>query len=82
MNIKNKINLILAEWDPIELGHELSLTEYKKYVPIIYETLIKNGNIMICMEKILIDQFGLEFNRENNEQMNIKNFTSLLSKNC
>ena len=29
------INRILAEWDPIGVGYELAIDEYRGYIPVI-----------------------------------------------
>ena len=33
--LTNKINDILTKWDPIGVGEEMAMDEYKEYIPMI-----------------------------------------------
>ena len=51
------INRILAEWNPIGVGYELAIDEYRDYIPVI---------LQFCHDKKkLINEMGLEYDGRN-----------------
>jgi hypothetical protein len=47
-----KINLILAEWDPIGVGEDIAKDEYKGYVSLILKSAENKVKLMKCLENI------------------------------
>jgi hypothetical protein len=64
-----KINLILAEWNPIGVPENITSDEYRDYIPIILEVLEKKGNLMKVLEDILVNKMELEYDSQNKEHV-------------
>jgi hypothetical protein len=60
-----KINNVLAEWDPIGVGKNIAKEEYKGYVPAILRVIKDKQALRSCLEDILINQLGLEYSPNN-----------------
>ena len=57
-NITKEVNQILSEWDPLDVGENISLDEYQAYIPQIIRHIKNKEDLIICVENILIN--GLE----------------------
>lgn len=64
-NLFEKINHILAEWDPIGVGTFIASDEYRSYVPRIIANLHDEAALKKYLEHLLTDTMGLEHNPEN-----------------
>lgn len=62
-----KINKILSEWDPIEVGYPLSLEEYKKYSSKINMLMTNENELRTYIIKIL-NEMGLNYNHNDSIQ--------------
>ena len=63
MNMRNQINKLLAAWDPIGVGIGLADCEYIDYIPRIMENAKNEQTLMTCLERILIHDMGLSYDR-------------------
>lgn len=61
------INQILAEWDPIGVGAAIATDEYKGYIPTILNSINDKKRLMECLENILVNEIGLEYDSTNKE---------------
>jgi hypothetical protein len=48
-----RINEILAEWNPIGVDKEIASDEYKGYIPAIINASNNEAELMACLENIL-----------------------------
>lgn len=64
--IKN-INQILAEWDPLAVGEDISIDEYQGYIPQIIKHIENKEVLTNCLENILINSLETGYNRNNEE---------------
>ena len=64
------INKILAEWDPISVGETIAADEYRGYIPTILQSVNDKEQLMNCLESILVDQIGIDYNPANKEHFN------------
>lgn len=60
----DKVNLILSEWDPFDVGDPISLDEYKKYVPRIVKVLNDEIELKKCLINIMENELGLDYSHE------------------
>lgn len=60
MELYNKINEILSEWDPLGVGTTTSLDEYRGYIPSITRSLGSKESITKCLVDILHNQLGID----------------------
>jgi len=51
--IFEKINLVLAQWNPLNVDSHIAIDEYKRYVPLILNALADKNKLMNCLEHIL-----------------------------
>jgi len=63
----DKINKILSEWDPIEVGYPISLDEYTQYAPKIKTLLHDEEKLKYFLGEILA-QMGLGYDSNNSDQ--------------
>lgn len=61
------INDILAEWDPLDVGKEISLDEYRSYIPQIIKHLENEKDLVICLESILIYSLEVGYDKCNED---------------
>lgn len=54
------INKILAEWDPIGVGHPICNHEYRQYIPEIIQASSSQEKLELSLAKI-INNLGLDF---------------------
>lgn len=66
--LTEQINRILAKWDPINVGVNLALDEYKGYIPMIVHYIQNRQQLMKYLEEILIDDMGLAYDHSNRIQ--------------
>jgi hypothetical protein len=60
-----KINQVLAEWDPIGVGETVAKDEYRGYVPIILRSVNNKKTLMDCLASILVNDIGLDYDFSN-----------------
>jgi len=59
------INSILAEWNAINVPEHIALSEYKRYIPLIIESMESEEKLLTCLEDILTNQMELEYDSSN-----------------
>ena len=64
------INQILMEWDPIGVGPELAIDEYQGYIPIILQSCFDKKKLQDCLQDIVINEIGLEYDLTNEKYNN------------
>src|SRR5688572_27898207 len=69
-SIEHRINLILANWNPIGVPDHVALYEYQKYIPKIIKCLNRRNGIVRCLADILITEIGLIYDINNKQQVN------------
>ena len=62
------INGLLIKWNPFDVPEEIAKSEYIGYIPIIMENMINEEQLLDCIENILINKMGLDYNRNNDVQ--------------
>lgn len=67
MDIINQINQILAEWDPLNVGEDISLDEYRSYIPQIKKNMDNMESLVNCLEKLLINDLEVNYDKNNEE---------------
>lgn len=65
--INEKINNVLSQWDPLNVGEEISRVEYKGYVPKILNSSSNFILLVNTLESILVNDLGLEYKHNNIE---------------
>ncbi|MEM7382783.1 MAG: hypothetical protein AAF400_00395 [Bacteroidota bacterium] len=60
-----KVNNVLAEWDPLDVGRNIAQEEYKAYVPSILRVIKDKQELRYCLEDMLINRLGLEYDPTN-----------------
>lgn len=63
----NSINNVLAEWDPIGVGVAIAKDEYAGYIPSIFKVIENKEKLRLCLEDILVNKIGLEYDSNNKE---------------
>lgn len=63
------INQVLAEWDPIGVGKDIAINEYQGYIPLIIESIENKHKLISCLEDILVNEMGLEYDSKNEEHL-------------
>ena len=61
--LTNKINDILTKWDPIGVGEEMAMDEYKEYIPMIIHYAQDRQKLINHLEKMLVDYMGLSYDQ-------------------
>jgi hypothetical protein len=64
------INEVLAKWNPLDVPQNIAKDEYLGYVPIIIKNMVNKKQLLDCIEDIIINKMGLEYNSNNNIQKN------------
>jgi len=59
------INRILAEWNPIGVGYELAIDEYRDYIPVILQFCHDKKKLINYLQNILVNEMGLEYDGRN-----------------
>jgi len=65
----DKINKVLAKWNPIGVPNEIAIDEYKAFVSIINEAASNEETLLKCLEDILLNKIGLEYDKKNLEHV-------------
>ena len=65
----DKINLVLADWNPIGVPKDIALEEYRDYAQTILAVLQKKENLMNVLEDMLINKMGLEYDPKKKEHV-------------
>lgn len=61
------INLVLTEWNPIGVPHDIATEEYKSYIPFILQSIENRQQLMNCLEDILINKIETDYDPTNKE---------------
>lgn len=64
-SIIEKINCILALWNPIGVPQEIAKDEYKDYGSELFKYIENPDLLMNCLEDILINKLELEYDSTN-----------------
>ena len=59
------INRILTEWDPIGVGYQLAIDEYRGYIPVILQFCHDKKKLINYLQNILVNEMGLEYDGRN-----------------
>lgn len=78
LRLQEQVNIILAEWNPIGVPTHIAFDEYTRYVPRIIDALQKKGELMNCLEDILVNQLGLEY--DSNNETHLKDLQNVYSR--
>ncbi len=65
--IIEKMNRILAYWNPLEVPENIALDEYKGYIPYILRAIGSRQQLTKCLEDILMNKLGTGYNSGNKE---------------
>jgi hypothetical protein len=63
--VYKEVGAILAEWNPIGVPPELALDEYQAYIAKVYRSRDSEEQLMSCLEDILVNDLGLEYDPDN-----------------
>ena len=66
-NIAKEINQILAEWDPIDVGKDISSDEYQSYVPRMMKDMERKEILTCCLIDILNNSLEMGYDDNNAE---------------
>lgn len=72
------INQILSEWDPLDVGEDISLDEYQRYVPQIMNCIDNKETLTHCLENILVSSLEIGYDKNNGEHK--KKITDIVEK--
>ena len=61
LSVYKKINIILSDWDPINVDSPIRFDEYSGYIPELYEALNQKEDIKPYLLKI-INNLGISYN--------------------
>ncbi len=70
-NLINGINQILAEWDPLDVGDDVSLDEYQGYVPQVIKNITNKEALTNCLENILINNLEVGYDKKDGRHKKI-----------
>ena len=68
MNKKERINSILAAWNPIGVPSSIAMDEYKSYVEGVIAVGDDFEQMVAFLEKIIVVEMGLDYSDDNLEQ--------------
>ncbi len=60
-------NRILADWNPIGVPAHIAIEEYRVYIPLILRSIENRGQLMNCLEDILVNKLALGYATESKE---------------
>lgn len=66
-NIAEKVNLILADWNPIGVPSNIAIDEYRGYIPLILKSITDRQKLMDALLNILVNNLGFEIELDNEE---------------
>lgn len=55
-----KLNVRISQWDPLDIGMPIALSEYLDYVPKIYKSIIENNKLKEVLIDILNQDLSLD----------------------
>lgn len=61
-----RINQVLAEWDPIGVGEDIATDEYRSYISLILKSSESKDELMKCLEKI-VNEMDVGFDPKDKE---------------
>ncbi|XZF16357.1 hypothetical protein ACTHGU_09470 [Chitinophagaceae bacterium MMS25-I14] len=67
-NVMESVNLILAEWDPLNVGENIAIDEYRGYVPLIIKHITSKTELIACLEDVLINKLEAGYNPNDEKQ--------------
>ncbi len=67
--IFEKINDILSEWDPLNVGKDIASDEYRMYVPLIIKETKSKESLIHCLEDILLNKLDISYDKRNQEHV-------------
>ena len=73
-----KVNHILAEWDPIGVGETIAIEEYKGYIPTIIKFANDKKMLMDYLASVLVNDIGLDYDSSN--ESHIKDLQQVCEK--
>ena len=65
-----KINRILALWNPIGVPSCIADDEYNGYIPSIVKSATDKQRLMTCLEEMIVEKMELPYDPENIEHLN------------
>ena len=77
-SIAKRINKILAKWDPLNVGEDISIDEYQGYVSKILNHIESKEALTNCLESILINDLVTGYNKE--DEMHKKMVDNIVEK--
>jgi len=61
---------LLSKWNPLDLPENIAKSEYIGFVPIIMKNMDTEEQLLYCIEDILRNKMGLDYNSNNDVQKN------------
>jgi len=68
--IYEEVNSILAQWDPLNVGTDLALDEYRAYAPRLIRNLGERERLKTELEEILLKEMVCDFQHDDPLHMN------------
>ena len=65
MKLRESINDVLAEWNPIDVPRNIALIEYESYISDILSTARNLDALIKHLEQIVSVEMGLNYNPKN-----------------
>ena len=63
------INKVLEKWDPIGVGENIAIDEYRAYIPSIRKVIEDRQKLRSCLEDILTNKLGLGYNPNDDQHL-------------
>lgn len=64
---RNKINDVLAAWNPLSVPENLAMEEYTSYIPVILSSAKSEKQLLDCLESILVNDLETGYDRNKKE---------------
>lgn len=64
---RNKINDVLAVWNPLSVPKNLAMEEYTSYIPVILSSAKSEKKLLDCLESILVNDLETGYDRNKKE---------------
>ena len=68
MKLTEQINTVLMDWNPIGVGADIAESEYEEYIPQLIQKAKDQKELTVYLEKILVNDMGLSYNRDDKTQ--------------
>jgi hypothetical protein len=62
--IYKKVNIILAEWDPLGIGTDISKDEYLGIIPLVIKNRKNKNNLTLVLEDFLINNLNISYDNK------------------